>query len=73
MKYIIRLLAAIPVMCMGISAVFAFAASFDYIACILLAIGDFLAMYIYLSNFELIVKDICDLFRVIADKTPIYG
>lgn len=72
MKYIIRLIAAIPMLATGLSMVFFFVLAFEYSIFVLLAIGDFLA-FIFISNrYEYMVDELRDLVKTICNETPIY-
>ena len=72
MKYIIRFFVSIPMICIGISSVFALIYAFEYPLFSLLAIGD-LWGFIWISHyFELMVDETCDFLRDLCDKTYIY-
>jgi len=72
MKYIIRLIAAIPMLATGLSMVFFLVLAFEYSIFALLAIGDFLA-FIFISNYyEYMVDELKDVVKTICDKTPVY-
>ena len=72
MKYIIRLIAAVPMLATGLSMVFFLVLAFEYSIFALLAIGDFLA-FIFMSNYyEYMVDELKDLVKTMCDKTPVY-
>ena len=71
-KYSIRLLASIPMLAVGISAILAFAFSIDYPILILLVIGLGFSFISCASRYEDTVKEVRDLFRVLADNTIDY-
>ena len=69
MKYIIRFVAAVPMMSAGISMVFSFACAFSYPWFALLAIGNFFALQVACAHYEETVKAISAFLRVLCDKT----
>lgn len=69
MKYILRFVAAIPMMSAGISMVFSFAYAFDYPWFALLAIGNFFTLQVTSAHYEETVKAISAFLRVLCDKT----
>lgn len=71
-KYSIRLLASIPMLAVGISAILAFAFSIDYPILILLGIGLGLSFISCAARYEATVKEVRDLFRVLTDNTITY-
>ena len=72
MKYIIRLIAAIPMLSVGISMLFALIYTFECPLFALLAIGNFWA-FVWISHYyEYIVDETCDFLRDLCDKTYIY-
>lgn len=66
MKYIVRLLAAIPMLAVGISAILAFVFSFDTLWFIPLCIGNILAFIILSDFYEGTVKELKNLFEILS-------
>ena len=72
MKYIIRFIAAIPMLCVGLSMLFALIYAFEYPIFALLAIGNFWAFVWISYYYECIVDEICDFIKELCNKTPVY-
>lgn len=72
MKYILRVIASIPALCVGISMLFLFTLSFDYPLCILLVIGDAIGMMELLSHFEALVRELKEFIETMLEKTLYY-
>ena len=72
MKYIIRFIAAIPMLSVGISMLFALIYAFEYPLFILLAIGNFWAFAWISHYYEYIVDETCDFIKKMCNKTPVY-
>lgn len=73
MKYIIRLIAIIPTLCVGIAMIITAVAAIDYHLLALVAIGLGFAFANGLSYYEETVGDLVHLIRVICNKTPCYN
>ena len=72
MRYIIRFIAAIPMLSVGISMLFALIYAFEYPLFAILAIGNFWA-FVWISHYyECIVDEICDFIKELCNKTPVY-
>ena len=72
MKYIIRFIAAIPMLSIGLSMLFALVYAFEYPLFALLAIGNFWA-FVWISHYyECIVDETCDFIKEMCNKTPVY-
>lgn len=72
MKYILRLIVAIPAVCIAFSMVYALAFAIEYPVLVILAIGNFLGLVAYLSHFEILVSEMKDFVRVLSGRTPVY-
>ena len=72
MKYILRIIASIPAICIGISMILLFTMSFDYPIFIILTIGDAIGMFIILLHFESIVKELKKFVSIMAKDTLCY-
>ena len=72
MKYIIRILASLPALCVELTALFMFVMSFDHHWLIVPAILNGFAMAILLDNLEYITRGLVDFIRLLCDTTPIY-
>ena len=73
MKYIIRILAMIPTLCVGIAMIVTAVAAIDYHLLVLVAIGLGFAFANGLSNYEETVSDLIHLLRLLCNKTPCYN
>ena len=69
MKYIIRFVAAVPMMSAGLSMMFSAIYAFDYPWFALLAIGNFFALHTCSSNYEDSVDSLVEYLRMLCDKT----
>lgn len=72
MKYIIRLLAMIPTLCVGLAVIITSVLAIDYPILVLVALGLGFAFINGLSNYEETVGDLVHLIRILCDKTPCY-
>ena len=72
MKYIIRLLAMIPTLCVGLAVIVTSVLAIDYPILVLVALGLCFAFTNGLSNYEETVGDLVHLIRILCDKTPCY-
>ena len=72
MKYIIRLLAMIPTLCIGLAVIVTSVLAIDYPILVLVALGLGFAFTNGLSNYEETVGDLVHLIRILCDKTPYY-
>lgn len=72
MKYVLRIVASIPALCVGISMLFLFTMSFDYPLCIILVIGDVIAMMELLSHFEALVRELKEFIETMLESTLCY-
>ena len=72
MKYIIRILASLPALCVGLTALFMFVMSFDYHWLIIPAILNGFAMAILLDNLEVTARGLVNFLRLLCNITPIY-
>ena len=66
MKYVIRMLAAIPMLTVGISMVVFGAMAFDNAWWALLAIGDFWALWRVCQDYEFYVRELARFFKKMA-------
>lgn len=73
MKYIIRLLAMIPTLCVGLAVIITSVLAIDYPILVLVALGLGFAFANGLSNYEETVKDLVHLIRLLCNKTPYYN
>lgn len=69
MKYIIRLIAIIPMVSVTLSMMFALIVAFDYPLLVLLAIGDFFAVQLVCVHYEDTVHAVSAFLRMLCDKT----
>lgn len=67
MKYIIRLLATIPALIVGISVIMFVVKAFDNPWYVILAIGNIIAFAILLSYYEDTVKDLAIIIKSMAN------
>ena len=72
MKYFIRLLAAIPMMCVEISALILFVGAFEELWLILPCIGCHLGFVILAGCYEHTVKELIELISILCKNTPVY-
>lgn len=72
MKYIIRILASLPALCVGLTALFMFVMSFDYPLLIIPAILNGFAMGILLDNLECTIRGLRNFLSLLCNTTPIY-
>ena len=72
MKYIIRLLAALPALGVGISVIFFFVLSFDVPVLVILAALNSLALILLLYYYENIVSELINFIQILLNKTPSY-
>lgn len=72
MKYIIRALASLPALCVGLTALFMFVMAFDYPLLIIPAILNGFAMAILLDNLEHTTRGLVNFIRLLCNTTPIY-
>lgn len=73
MKYIIRILAMIPTLCVGIEMIVTAVAAIDYHLLVIAAIDLGFAFANGLSHYEETVDDLVHLIRILCDKTPRYN
>lgn len=66
MTYIVRFLAAIPMIAVGISALLAFIFSFDSLWFLPLCIGNILAFIVLSDFYEETVKELKNLFEILS-------
>lgn len=69
MKYIIRLVATVPMIAAALSMLFSFIMAFDYPLLVLLAIGNFFALRVACTYYENTVDDIVEFLRTLCNKT----
>lgn len=73
MKYIIRIIAMIPTLCVGIATIVTSILAIDYPILILVALGLGFSFTNGLSHYEETVDDLVHLIRLLCDKTPRYN
>ena len=66
MKYILRIIVSIPILCVEISMLILFTISFDYPLCTLLVIGDAIATITLLAYFEALVRELKEFVNIIV-------
>ena len=69
MKYIIRLIATVPMLSAAASMIACVVIAFDYPLVILLAIGNFFVLQITCHYYEETVDSIVAFLRMLCDKT----
>lgn len=69
MKYIIRLIATVPMVSAALSMIISLIVAFDYPVCVLLAIGNFFAVQVACFHYEDTVHAISAFLRMLCDKT----
>ena len=69
MKYIIRLIAVVPMVSAAVSMIACIAIAFDYPSVILLAIGNFFALQVACHYYEETVDGVVSFLRMLCDKT----
>lgn len=69
MKYIIRLIATVPMVSAALSMIISLIVAFDYPVCVLLAIGNFFALRVTSMYYEDTVDDIVEFLRMLCNKT----
>lgn len=72
MKYLIRIIAILPALSVGLTACILFAFAFDYHWLMLPCITNLVAFIILLDKYEETVKDLVKFIQVLCNKTPIY-
>ena len=68
MKYLIRLIAAIPALGVGISCVYLFILMFDYHFLVLALIGNLIGFIYLLDKLEDIVEDVEEIYNIIIGR-----
>lgn len=72
-KYVLRFIAILPMLCVGLSSMFAFLYAIDHSSLfILLGIGNFLAFARLSHYYEEMVDELCDFLKDLCEKTYIY-
>lgn len=72
MKYIIRLIAAIPMITAAISTITGFVFAIDYPIIALYAIGSIYTTAVCIEHYESTVRTLINVIRVVCNKTPYY-
>lgn len=73
MNYLLRLIAAIPMLCVGLISMFAFLYAIGHsILFALLGAVNFVAFLQLSHQYESTVDELCDFLRELCDKTYIY-
>lgn len=72
MKYIIRSIAAIPMIIAAISTITGFVFAIDYPIIALYAIGSIYTTAVCIENYERTVRTLINVIRVICNNTPYY-
>lgn len=72
MKYIIRFIAAIPMLTAAISTITGFVFTIDYPIIALYAIGSIYTTAVCIEHYENTVRTLINVIRVICNKTPCY-
>lgn len=72
MKYIIRLIAAIPMLTAAISTITGFILAIDYPIIALYGIASVYTFIVCATHYENTVRTLIDIIRVICNKTPYY-
>lgn len=67
MKYILRFVACIPMIAVGISFVISLVFAFEYPIVVLLTIGNFFAMQVVCAYYEETVEALADFLRKMCD------
>lgn len=73
MKYIIRLLAMLPTLCVGLAVIVTSVLAIDYPILVFIALGLGFAFANSLSNYEETVGDLVHLIYLLCDRTPRYN
>ena len=73
MKYLIRLLAMLPTICVGISTIVTSVVAIDYPILVLIALGLGFSFANGLSHYEETVDDLVHLIHLLCDRTPRYN
>lgn len=69
MKYIIRLIATVPMVSAALSMIISLIVAFEYPVCALLTVGNFFALRVTCVYYEDTVDDIVEFLRMLCDKT----
>lgn len=72
MKYIIRFIAAIPMIIAAISTITGFVFAIDYPIIALYAIGSVYTTAVCIENYKRTVRTLINVIRVICNKTTCY-
>ena len=72
MKYIIRLIAAIPMLAAGVSTIAGFILAIDYPIIALYGIASVYTFIVCATHYENTVHTLVNIVRVICNKTPYY-
>ena len=72
MKYIIRLIAAIPILAAGVSTITGFILAIDYPIIALYGIASVYTFIVCATHYESTVRTLVNIIRVICNKTPYY-
>lgn len=73
MKYIIRFIAVIPTLCVGIATIVTSLVAIDYPILVLISLGLGFSFSSGLSHYEETVDDLVHLIYLLCDKTPRYN
>lgn len=73
MKYVLRLVAAIPVLSIGFALITVVVLALDYHWLVIVSIGLGFAFANVLSNYEQTVDDLIHLIILLCNKTPRYN
>lgn len=73
MKYVLRLVAAIPTIAAGLSIIAGFILAIDYPIVAFYAIASLYTTFICIEHYESTVHTLINVIRIICDKTPIYN
>jgi hypothetical protein len=72
MKYIIRFIAAIPMIAAAIGSIAGFVLAIDYPIVALYAVSSVYTTAICIEHYESTVRTLINIIRVLCDKTPCY-
>lgn len=72
MKYVLRLIAAIPMIAAGLSTIVGFVLAIDYHIIGLYAVASVYSFIICATHYESTCRILINIVRVICDKTPCY-
>ena len=72
MKYVLRIIASIPMLSVAISGIIIFVLAMDYTPLVIIVIADFFAFSLLASEYEGTVVKLVNFFKKLTEKTLVY-